>query len=66
MRYLQLAECTRLINACPPDFRRMVEAALLTGMRYGELCALDVGDFNPDAGTVHVRRPRPAAAGTSC
>jgi integrase len=58
VRYLQLAECTRLINACPPDFRRMVEAALLTGMRYGELCALDVGDFNADAGTVHVRRSK--------
>ena len=55
VRYLQLAECTRLTNACPPDFRRLVEAALLSGMRYGELCALDAGDFNPDAGTVHVR-----------
>ena len=29
-------------------------AALLTGCRYGELSALTVDDFNPDAGTVRV------------
>jgi integrase len=58
VRYLQLAECTRLTNACEPAFRRLVEAALLTGCRYGELCALDVGDFNQDAGTVHVRKSK--------
>jgi integrase len=55
VRYLQLAECARIMNACPPEFRRLVEGALLTGMRYGELAALDAGDFSPDAGTVHVR-----------
>ena len=32
-----------------------MQAALLTGCRYGELTALVVADFNPDAGTVHVR-----------
>jgi integrase len=57
-RYLQLAECARLVNACRPDFRRLVEAALLTGCRYGELCGLDVADFRPDAGAVHVRRAK--------
>ena len=38
-----------------PDFRALVTAALLTGCRYGELAAMTVDDFNPDAGTVRVR-----------
>jgi integrase len=45
----------RLANACPADFRALVTAALLTGCRYGELAAITVGDFNPDAGTLWVR-----------
>jgi integrase len=55
VRYLSLAECTRLINACDPPFRPLVEAALLTGGRYGQLIALTVGDFNPDAATLTMR-----------
>ena len=55
IRYLTEAECVRLVNVCSPDFRKMVKAALLTGCRYGELCALKVKDFNPDTGTVAVR-----------
>jgi integrase len=45
--YLTVAECKRLINAADPNagFRNLVRAALLTGCRYGELCALDVRDF---------------------
>ena len=30
-------------------------AALQTGARYGELCRLNVSDFNIDAGTVAIR-----------
>ena len=55
IRYLQIAEARRLINACEPDFRNLVKAALQTGCRYGELAALQVHDFNPDTGTLHVR-----------
>ena len=46
--YLTVAECNRLINAADPNsgFRNLVQAALLTGCRYGELCALDVRDFH--------------------
>jgi integrase len=55
VRYLQIDEARRLINACAPDFRALVKAALATGARFGELANLRVGDFNPDAGTVHVR-----------
>ncbi len=55
LRYLSDDEARRLTNACPVDFRALVTAALLTGCRYGELTAMTVDDFNPDAGTVRVR-----------
>ena len=55
VRYLTVAEAKRLLNASDPDFRRMAQAALVTGARYGELTALRVADFNPDSGTIHVR-----------
>jgi integrase len=55
VRFLTIAECTRLINASDADFRPLVQAALVTGCRFGELGALTVGDFNPDSGTLHVR-----------
>jgi integrase len=43
------------LNACAEDFRKIVEAALLTGARYGELAAMTVSDFNQDSGTAFVR-----------
>jgi len=55
VRYLQIDEARRLINAADPEFRALVRAALATGARFSELANLRVGDFNPDAGTVHVR-----------
>ena len=54
VRYLTAAECKRLVNACPPDFRQLVRAALLTGCRYGELLALRAGDLDPDVGTLTI------------
>ena len=54
VRYLTVAEAKRLINACDPDFRPLVQAALYTGARYGELIRLTVSDFNPDVGTISV------------
>jgi integrase len=55
VRYLNEDESRRLVNAADVDFRPLVQAALLTGCRYGELTALTVSDYNADAGTVHVR-----------
>jgi integrase len=55
LRYLSDDETRRLVNACPADFRALVTSALLTGCRYGELAAMTVDDFNPDAGTLRVR-----------
>jgi len=45
VRYLNAAEAQRLVNACPIDFRKLVQAALLTGCRYSELVRLKFGDF---------------------
>jgi integrase len=61
-RFLSTAEAVRLINACDPDFRLLVRAALETGMRYGELCRLEVADFSPSGGTVAVRRSKTGRA----
>jgi integrase len=55
VRYLTIAEATRLTNACDLELRAMVQAGLLTGGRYGQLAKLTVGDFNPDAGTLTMR-----------
>lgn len=52
--YFTVKQCQRLLNACDAEFRLLVRAALETGCRYGELCRLVVGDFNPDSGTVLV------------
>jgi integrase len=62
IRYLSVAEAKRLINASEGDFRLMVQAALETGARYGELAALQVHDFNPDAGTVAIRQSKAGKA----
>ena len=62
LRYLSIEEAKRLINACDPDFRPLVQAALQTGARYGELCALTVADFNPDVGAVAIRRSKSGKA----
>ena len=55
VRYLSIEECRRLIQAADGEFRKLVRAALLTGCRFGELAALQVRDFNADAGTLHIR-----------
>ncbi len=54
IRFLNAEEQVRLVNVCPPDFRRLVHGALYTGARYGELCRLVVGDFNAANGTVFI------------
>jgi integrase len=54
VRFLQIAEAKRLINACDPEFRPMVQAALQTGARYSELARLKVADFDADARAVFI------------
>jgi integrase len=57
-KYLTEADCARLINTADPDFRNLLQAALLTGARFGELSALLVEDFNATSGTMFIRRPK--------
>jgi integrase len=55
IRYLTIADAKRFLNACDPDFRKLVQAALETGARYSELARLTVADFHSDTGTVAIR-----------
>src|SRR5262249_24088237 len=55
VRYLSVAEAKRLINASDLEFRPLLQGALLTGARYGQLARLTVPDFNPDSGTLCIR-----------
>jgi integrase len=55
LRYLSVAEAKRLINAANPEFRPLLQAALLTGARYGSLGQLVVSDCNFDTGTLRLR-----------
>lgn len=54
VRFLTVPESTRLINACREDIRLLVQAALLTGCRYGELCRILTTHVNLDTGMVYI------------
>lgn len=62
VRYFTKDEVRRLVNAAQGDFRALVNAALFTGCRYGELCQIEVRDFNLDAGTVFVAQSKSGKA----
>ena len=53
--YLSIPNSKRLLNACPEDFRKIVQAALQTGARYGQLAELTAADFDQDSDTVRLR-----------
>ena len=58
VRYFEMDECRRLLNAADADFRPLLRAALETGARYGELSRLEVGDFHADSGTLAIRKSK--------
>jgi integrase len=58
IRYLSVDEARRLVNACPQDFRRLVQGALLTGCRYSELTNLRCADFNTDSDTLIIQQAK--------
>ncbi|GGI23769.1 tyrosine-type recombinase/integrase [Bradyrhizobium guangdongense] len=62
VRYLELAEVTRLLNASDADFRRLARGAVETGARYGELTRLKVVDFSHNSGTVSIRKSKSSKA----
>lgn len=54
IRFLTDAEAVRLVNACAPDLRALVRAALLTGTRFGELVAIKANDVNLREARIYV------------
>lgn len=58
VRFLAADEATRLINACEPDFRALVNAALLTGCRYGELITMRAKDYHKKTAKVMARETK--------
>jgi integrase len=62
VRYLIDAEALRLMNACGPDLRAIVTAALLTGCRYGEIAALQPGDVDQKSGSLTIRASKGGGA----
>lgn len=50
--WLTIEQCKRLMNAAAPDFRRILQAGLLTGARWGELRVMQARDFDSHSGTV--------------
>lgn len=54
-RYLSVEECEKLLQACRPDLRALVQAGLLTGCRFGEIKRLRVGDFLAESGKLFIQ-----------
>lgn len=53
--FLSMEARTALIAECPDDLAMLVQAALLTGARSGELATLTVADFNKAQGVITFR-----------
>jgi integrase len=62
VRFLTVEEAQRFVNACDAEFRPLARAALESGARYSELARLEVADFNPDAGTLAIRKSKTSKA----
>jgi integrase len=58
LRYLSDDESRRLVNAMSAEFRPLVQAALLTGARYGELRAVRVSDFDGEARVLRLKETK--------
>jgi integrase len=51
-RFLDFEEQQKLVAACPDDLRRLVQAALATGARFGELARMTVSDVYLRSSTI--------------
>ncbi len=60
-RFLETEDLRRLLNSAPKAFRNVVEAAVHTGARYGELCALEVRDFSHDSRAILFAKTKSSA-----
>lgn len=52
--FLRPEQVQALLSAASGAFRDLLQAAVLTGARYGELVTLTVADFDAQAGTLHL------------
>jgi integrase len=64
IRFLDEAEAQRLIRRADDEFRPMIAAALASGCRYGELCALKVAHFSADNKTLTIAKSKSGKART--
>jgi integrase len=62
VRYLSMAEVLIFNNGCDTEFRPLARGALESGARYSELARMAVCDFNPDSGTLAVRKSKSSKA----
>jgi integrase len=53
--FLSQAQCKKLINVTQGDFRALIQAALYTGARSGELAILRVKDLDATEGTLNLQ-----------
>ncbi|HMH12104.1 MAG TPA: tyrosine-type recombinase/integrase [Edaphobacter sp.] len=56
--YLTADEANRFIAACPADFRDLVQVALISGCRYGELGILKVNAYDRRDKTISVKQSK--------
>ncbi|WP_158792463.1 site-specific integrase [Granulicella sp. L60] len=56
--YLTLKEANRFIKVCPVDFRDLVQGALITGCRYGELTRLKVSSYDVQLRAISLVQPK--------
>jgi integrase len=53
-RFLEIGEQLAIVKASLPGLRPLIQAALFTGARYGELAKLKVSSFNATTGLLYV------------
>jgi integrase len=53
-RFLEIGEQLAIVKASAPGLRTLLQAAMFTGARYGELALLKVSSFNPTTGLLYV------------
>jgi integrase len=58
VRFLTGAEVISLVECCQPDFRKLVQAALMTGTRYGELTALKSQHVDLQEGHIYIEKSK--------